>query len=165
MSGARLLVAGNGGSAAQAQHLSSEVVGRYCEDRPAFSAVSLHSEPSALTAIVNDFGIDEMFARQVQAHGRPGDILVLLSTSGCSQNLFVAAARARECNIRTWAMTGPAPNPLAEFADECLSIDALTTATVQELHLVALHMLCEAMDERLAASATAKVARPRPVPR
>jgi D-sedoheptulose 7-phosphate isomerase len=151
LDGARLLVAGNGGSAAQAQHLSSEIVGRYQCDRPAFSAVALHTEPSALTAIVNDYGVEEMFARQVQAHGRSGDILVLLSTSGRSRNLVVAAQRARECGVRTWAMTGPVPNPLAETADECLSVETTSTATVQELHLVAVHLMCEAMDEQLAA--------------
>lgn len=148
--GARLLVAGNGGSAAQAQHLSSEVVGRYRDDRPAFSAVALHAEPSALTAIVNDYGIEEMFARQLQAHARPGDICVLMSTSGRSRNLVVAAQRARECGVRSWAMTGPAPNPLVAQADDWLAINATATATVQELHLVALHIICEAMDEQLA---------------
>jgi D-sedoheptulose 7-phosphate isomerase len=150
LGGSRLLVAGNGGSAAQAQHLSAEIVGRYREDRPAFSALSLHSEPSALTAIVNDYGVEEMFARQVQAHGRTGDICVLMSTSGRSRNLVVAAQRARRCGLRTWVMTGPQPNPLCEIADDCLSINAISGATVQELHLVALHIVCEAFDEHLA---------------
>ena len=150
LSGARLLVAGNGGSAAQAQHLSAEVVGRYRDDRPAFSAVALHSEPSALTAIVNDYGIAEMFARQVSAHGRRGDILVLMSTSGRSQNLLSAADRARSVGIRTWAMTGLVPNPLADICDETLSIASARGATVQELHLVSLHLICEAMDAELA---------------
>ncbi|MGI8590276.1 MAG: D-sedoheptulose-7-phosphate isomerase [Nakamurella sp.] len=150
LGGARLLVAGNGGSAAQAQHLSAEVVGRYREDRPAFSAVSLHSEPCALTAIVNDYGIDEMFARQVSAHGRKGDILVLMSTSGRSANLIVAAERAKGLGIHTWAMTGCLPNPLAAACDENVAIPSQRAATVQELHLVSLHLICEAMDEALA---------------
>jgi D-sedoheptulose 7-phosphate isomerase len=150
LGGARLLVAGNGGSAAQAQHLSAEVVGRYREDRPPFSAVSLHSEPSALTAIVNDYGIEEMFARQVSAHGRAGDILVLMSTSGRSANLVRAAERARAIGIRTWAMTGCLPNPLADVCDETLTIPSTRGATVQELHLVCLHLICEAMDQELA---------------
>jgi D-sedoheptulose 7-phosphate isomerase len=149
LGGARLLVAGNGGSAAQAQHLSAEVVGRYRDDRPPFSAVALHSEPSALTAIVNDYGIEEMFARQVSAHGREGDILVLMSTSGRSANLLSAARRANEIGIRTWAMTGCLPNPLAETCAESLTIPSPCTATVQELHLVALHMICDAMDQEL----------------
>jgi D-sedoheptulose 7-phosphate isomerase len=159
-SGSRLLVAGNGGSAAQAQHLSAEIVGRYCSDRAPFSAVALHSEPSALTAILNDYGIDEIFARQVQAHGRPGDVCVLMSTSGRSRNLVAAAARARDCGLETWAMTGPVPNPLAEVADEVLPICCPTTSTVQELHLVALHLICEAMDAELTRQAVADLAEP-----
>ena len=151
LSGARLLVVGNGGSAAQAQHLSAEVVGRYRDDRPAFSAVSLHSEPSALTAIVNDYGVAEMFARQVSAHGRRGDILVLMSTSGRSPNVLAAAQRARDLGIRTWGMTGCLPNPLAASCDEVLHIASPRGATVQELHLVSLHLICEAMDTELAA--------------
>ena len=147
--GARLLVAGNGGSAAQAQHLSGEIVGRYHEERRPFSAVALHSEPSALTAILNDYGPEEVFARQVWAHGRPGDVVLLMSTSGRSRNVVAAADRARDGGLLTWAMTGRAPNPLAECCQESLVIDSSRTATVQELHLVALHLLCEAMDHRL----------------
>lgn len=147
--GSRLLVAGNGGSAAQAQHLSAEIVGRYRDDRRPFSAVALHSEPSALTAILNDYGGEEMFARQLQAHGRPGDICVLMSTSGRSRNLVVAAERASDCGVLSWAMTGRGPNPLAQACDESLLVDAGSTATVQELHLVALHLMCEAMDQEL----------------
>lgn len=147
--GGKLLAAGNGGSAAQAQHLTAEIVGRYRDDRPPFCAIALHTEPSALTAILNDYGPEEVFARQLAAHGRPGDVCVLLSTSGASRNLLAAVHRARECGVTVWAMTGPAPNPLAALADEVLVVDSPHTATVQELHLVALHMLCEAMDEEL----------------
>ena len=142
-------MAGNGGSAAQAQHLSAELVGRYRADRRPFSAVALHSEPSALTAIVNDYGIEEMFARQVAAHGRPGDVCVLMSTSGASPNILAAAHRARAEGIAVWAMTGPGPNRLSDAADEALCVAAGTTATVQELHLVALHLVCESFDEAL----------------
>jgi len=156
--GARLLVAGNGGSAAQAQHLSAEIVGRYGPDRAPFSAVSLHSEPSALTAIMNDYGIEEVFARQVQAHGRPGDICVLMSTSGRSPNVIAAALRALECGLRTWAMTGAVPNQLAQVADEVLPICCPSACTVQELHLVALHLICEAMDAELTRRAAVEVA-------
>lgn len=147
--GARLIVAGNGGSAAQAQHLAGEIVGKYCNHRRAFSAVALHSEPASLTAILNDYGPNEVFARQVEAHGRPGDICVLLSTSGRSRNVVAAAQRARETGITTWAMTGRCPNPLANICDEVLEVAAPSTATVQELHLVALHILCETMDQEL----------------
>jgi D-sedoheptulose 7-phosphate isomerase len=144
--GGRLLAVGNGGSAAHAQHLTSELVGRYRDDRRPFSAISLHAEPSALTAIVNDYGADECFARQVRAHGRPGDVLVVLSTSGRSPNVVAAAEAARTCGLQVWALTGCGPNPVADGAHDRLCIDAATTATVQEIHQVAVHLLCEAFD-------------------
>ncbi|MCB5179179.1 SIS domain-containing protein [Streptomyces sp. SMC 277] len=147
--GSRLLAAGNGGSAAQAQHLTAELVGRYRRERPPFSAIALHAETSSVTAIGNDYGYDEVFARQVAAHGRAGDVLVLLSTSGRSGNLLSAATTARARGVRVWALTGRSPNPLAEVADEALCIDAASTATVQEAHLVAVHLLCEAFDTAL----------------
>ncbi|OSZ55635.1 phosphoheptose isomerase [Streptomyces pharetrae CZA14] len=147
--GGRLLAAGNGGSAAQAQHLTAELVGRYRHERPAFSAISLHAETSSLTAIGNDYGFDQVYARQVAAHGRPGDVLVLLSTSGRSANLIGAAVAGRRAGLRVWALTGPAPNPLAEAAHEVLCVEADTTATVQEAHLVAVHLLCEGFDAAL----------------
>ena len=142
----RLLAAGNGGSAAQAQHLTAELVGRYRADRPPFSAICLTAETSSLTAIANDYPADELFARQVEAHGRAGDVLVLLSTSGRSPNAVAAARRARECGIAVLAMTGPAPNPLAAAADDAFTIGSEWTATVQECHLVALHLVCAAFD-------------------
>jgi D-sedoheptulose 7-phosphate isomerase len=145
--GGRRLAAGNGGSAAQAQHLTAELVGRYDGERPAYSAIALNAETSSLTAIGNDYGYDEVFARQVAAHGRPGDVLVLMSTSGCSQNLLRAQEAAHAGRLRVWAMTGPRPNPLATRADEVLDIHADRTATVQEAHLLALHVLCELFDE------------------
>jgi D-sedoheptulose 7-phosphate isomerase len=148
--GGRLLVAGNGGSAAQAQHLTAELVGRYREDRPAFSALALHADTSTTTAIANDYGVREIFARQVTAHGRPGDVLMLLSTSGASANLLAAASRAHRIGMTVWALTGPSPNPLQSIADESACVNAPTSATVQELHLVAVHMLCEYFDEELA---------------
>ncbi|CAM5652675.1 hypothetical protein GCM10010345_32150 [Streptomyces canarius] len=145
--GARLLVAGNGGSAAQAQHLTAELVGRYRDDRPPFSAVALHADTSSTTAIANDYGVQEVFARQTAAHGRPGDVLLLLSTSGASANLLAAADRAHRLGMTVWALTGRAPNPLQLGADDALCVDAPLGATVQELHLVAVHMLCEAFDQ------------------
>jgi D-sedoheptulose 7-phosphate isomerase len=151
--GGRLLAVGNGGSAAQAQHLTAELVGRYRHDRPPFSALCLSSETSSLTAIANDYPIEELFARQVEAHGRPGDVLVLLSTSGRSPNVLEAARRARAAGLQVWAMTGPGPNLLSEIAQESLCVEAPFTATVQELHLVALHVLCAAMDAELGVGA------------
>jgi D-sedoheptulose 7-phosphate isomerase len=144
-----LLAAGNGGSAAQAQHLTAELVGRYREDRAPFWALALQAVTSALTAILNDYGRDEVFARQVRAHGRTGDVCLLLSTSGRSSNLLAAANAATEFGLRVWALCGAAPNPLAELADEALCVEATDTATVQEVHLVAVHVLCEAFDAAL----------------
>jgi D-sedoheptulose 7-phosphate isomerase len=147
--GGRLLAAGNGGSAAQAQHLTAELVGRYRDDRPPFSAICLSAETSSLTAIANDYPPEELFARQVEAHGRPGDVLVLMSTSGRSTNIVAAAERGRRCGMQVWAFTGPRPNPLADAADEALCVEAAFTATVQELHLVGLHVLCAGLDFEL----------------
>jgi D-sedoheptulose 7-phosphate isomerase len=147
--GSRLLAAGNGGSAAQAQHLTAELVGRYHHERRPLSAICLSAETSTLTAVVNDYPPEELFARQVEAHGRPGDVLVLLSTSGRSPNVLAAARRGRACGLTVWAVTGRRPNPLAELADETICVDAPATATVQELHLVALHVVCEALDAAL----------------
>jgi phosphoheptose isomerase len=141
--GGRLLVAGNGGSAAEAQHLTAELVGRFeVPEREPFSAIALHSETSSYTAIANDFGAAHAFARQVRAHGRPGDVLLALSTSGRSENVLRAAEAAFERGLGAWAMTGPAPNPLERLCDEALTVDADRAATVQEAHLVAIHLLC-----------------------
>jgi D-sedoheptulose 7-phosphate isomerase len=148
--GGRLLAAGNGGSAAQAQHLTAELVGRYRQERRGFSAISLHAETSSVTAIGNDYGFDHVYARQVAAHGRPGDVLLLLSTSGRSANLIAAAVTGRSAGLRVWALTGPGPNPLAEAAEEALCVDASGAATVQEAHLVAVHLLCECFDAAVA---------------
>ena len=147
----RLMAAGNGGSAAQAQHLTAELVGRYRADRPPFSAICLNAETSSLTAIANDYPADELFARQVEAHGRPGDVVVLMSTSGRSPNIVAAAHRARGAGMTVLAMTGPAPNPLAAAADDAFCIDSEWTATVQECHLVALHLVCAAFDSAVLA--------------
>ena len=149
VAGGRLLAAGNGGSAAEAQHLTAELVGRWCTDRRPLSAISLCAETSSLTAILNDYGPDEVFARQVEAHGRPGDVLVLLSTSGTSSNVLHAAKRALDIGMRVWAMTGPGPNPLAALATESVVVDAPTTAAVQEVQLVAIHAVCAALDAAL----------------
>ncbi len=143
--GARLLAAGNGGSAAEAQHLTAELVGRFSDDRRPFSAIALHADTSSLTAIGNDYGYADVFARQVQAHARPRDVLVLLSTSGRSENLLRAADAGRDRGATVLAMTGPAPNPLAERADDVLAVPGCT-ATVQEAHLISVHLVCAAFE-------------------
>jgi phosphoheptose isomerase len=156
--GHRLLAAGNGGSAAQAQHLTAELVGRYRDDRAPFSAIALHAETSTFTAILNDYGADEVYARQVAGHGRSGDVLVLLSTSGRSPNVVRAAQAGRAAGLTVWAMTGRGPNPLAGLVDESLVVDGPSTATVQEVHLVALHLVCAALDVALGVCPEALVA-------
>ena len=154
--GGRLLAAGNGGSASQAAHLTAELVGRYRDDRPPFSAIALAAESSACTAIGNDYGIDEVFARQVRAHGRPGDILLALSTSGRSANVLAAVDAANESSITTWALCGPADCPLMERCDDSLCVDSPHTATVQEIHLIAIHLVCAAFDQALDLPAPAR---------
>jgi D-sedoheptulose 7-phosphate isomerase len=145
--GGRLLTCGNGGSAAEAQHLTAELVGRYRDDRAPFSAICLSAESSSCTAIGNDYGPDEVFARQVRAHGRPGDVLLALSTSGASGNVVAAARAARETGLQAWALTGRGPNPLTDACDDALCVPTPHTATIQEVHLVALHVVCAAFDE------------------
>jgi D-sedoheptulose 7-phosphate isomerase len=147
--GGRLLACGNGGSAAEAQHLTAELVGRFRDERMPLSAISLHADTSALTAIANDYGVDEMFARGVRAHGRRGDVLVTLSTSGTSPNVLAAVKAGHDIGMTTWALTGPAPNPLAGTSHDAICVDAASTATVQEVHLVLVHALCMAVDEVL----------------
>lgn len=164
-SGGRLLAAGNGGSAAEAQHLTSELVGRFLGERRPLSAICLSAETSSMTALVNDYGVAEMFARQVEAHARPGDVLVLMSTSGRSPNVLHAAQRAREVgDVTVWSLTGRGPNPLASASDDALCVDAPSTAAVQAVHLVAVHALCAALDAELALRDDRPELAPEPTP-
>ncbi len=149
--GGRLLVAGNGGSAAEAQHFAAELVGRLRTERIPLSAIALTPESCAVTAISNDYGYDEVFARQVRAHGRPDDVLIVLSTSGRSPNLVRAAEAAREIGMRTWAMVGAGASPLQSVCDEALCCPSGDSQVVQELHLVSVHVLCEYIDRELPA--------------
>jgi D-sedoheptulose 7-phosphate isomerase len=149
LGGGRLLAAGNGGSAAQAQHLTAELVGRYGDDRVPLSALALHAETSSLTAITNDYGPAEAFARQVRAHGRPGDVLLALSTSGESENLVVAAKAGAAGGLVTWALAGRGPSTLTRAVEESICVNGRTAATIQEVHLVVLHLLCEAVEREV----------------
>ncbi|MFN0091776.1 MAG: SIS domain-containing protein [Acidimicrobiales bacterium] len=159
--GGRLLVAGNGGSAALAQHLSAELVGRFRAERPPFAALALCADSAALTALGNDYGYDAVFARQVAAHGRPGDVFLAISTSGASPNLLRAAAAAADAGLTAWALTGPAPNPLALRCAEAVragepvaaaALRAATTAAVQEAQQVAVHLMCLLFDAAMVAA-------------
>ena len=158
--GGRLLTTGNGGSAAEAQHLAAELVGRYRDDRAPLSAIALCAESASVTAIGNDYGLEEVFARQVRAHGRAGDVLIALSTSGRSPNVLAAADAAIEIGMTTWALTGARGNPLAECAQDCLTVQSPHTATIQEIHLIAIHLLCAAVDDALAQRSNRRFARP-----
>jgi D-sedoheptulose 7-phosphate isomerase len=149
--GGRVLVAGNGGSAAEAQHLVAELVGKMGRDRRPLSAIALPADTASLTAIGNDYGYPEVFARQVHAHGRPGDILITLSTSGKSRNLLEAMAAAAEVGMLRWALTGLRPNPLASASDDTVAVPSPDPQTVQELHLVSVHLLCAHVDAALPA--------------
>ena len=149
VAGGRLLAAGNGGSAAEAQHLTAELVGRFDRDRRALSAIALHADTSSLSAIGNDYGFAQVYARQVRAHARPGDVVVLFSTSGRSPNLVEAATAARAMGATSWALTGPGPNALARACTEAVCLPG-DTSSVQEMHLAALHMLCRAVEQVVA---------------
>ena len=148
--GGRLLAAGNGGSAAQAEHLAAELVGRYRDERRPLAAMALSAEGPAITAIGNDYAFEDVFARQVLAHGRSGDVFIALSTSGRSPDVLAAAAAARSIGVTVWGMTGPVPNPLADTCDDVLAVGAPTVANVQEVHQVVIHLLCAALDRALA---------------
>lgn len=139
--GGKVLFCGNGGSAADAQHLAAELVGRQNFDRPAAAAIALTVDTSALTAISNDYGYEAVFARQVEALGRPGDVLFGISTSGRSANVVRALAVARELGMATVAMTGREPRDM-DGAELVLAVPAGETPKIQELHIVCGHIIC-----------------------
>jgi D-sedoheptulose 7-phosphate isomerase len=141
--GGTIFWCGNGGSAADSQHLAAELVGRFRRERSGLSSVALTTDSSALTSISNDYGFENVFARQVEAHCRPGDAVVGISTSGNSPNVCEALKRAKELGAYTFAMTGEGGGQLASVADDCLMIDSLDTARIQEMHILAGHMLCD----------------------
>ena len=146
MAGGRLLACGNGGSAEQAQHLTTELVGRYQDERQPLAALPLTHDMTAVTAIGNDYGASQVFARQVRAHGRPGDLLVCLSTSGRSPNVIAAAQAGTAIGMTAWALTGPGPNPVADACADAITVDTPARSTVQEVHLAAIHIMCAAVD-------------------
>jgi D-sedoheptulose 7-phosphate isomerase len=147
--GGTLFFAGNGGSAADAQHLATEYVVRYQVTRPAMRAVALTTDTSLLTACANDLGFDEVFARQVEALAEPGDLLVLHSTSGESPNLIRAAQAAKARGVSVVAFLGRGGGHLKELADLALVIPSEDTARIQELHLAIEHVICDIVEERL----------------
>lgn len=147
--GGLVLACGNGGSAAEAQHLVAELVGRFRRERDAWPALALTADAAVVTAIANDFGFEAVFARQVAAFGHAGDVLVAFSTSGESPNVVNAAALARQRGLRVVALTGQSPSPLGALADAEIAVPARETALVQEVHAVLVHLLCEIVEARL----------------
>ena len=144
--GGSVLVFGNGGSAADAQHFAAELLGRYEKDRKAWPAVALTTDTSALTAIGNDYGFDRVFARQIEALGRPGDVAVAISTSGASANVVAAAREAASRGLRTVALTGRDGGVLGSLVEVHINVPHDVTCRVQEVHMTLLHAICEIVE-------------------
>ena len=144
--GNQVFVCGNGGSASDAQHFAAELTGRYQMDRPGYPATALTTDSSALTSIGNDYGFEEIFARQLQALSRDGDLLVGISTSGNSANVIRAVEYAKENNIHSVGLLGRDGGKLADLVDTDLTINVDSTARIQEAHILMLHIICEAFE-------------------
>ncbi|MDM7926325.1 MAG: D-sedoheptulose 7-phosphate isomerase, partial [bacterium] len=140
--GGKILFCGNGGSAADSQHLAAEIVGRFRLNRAGLAAVALTTDTSILTAMANDYGFEDVFRRQVEALGREGDLLVALSTSGRSPGIVKAAEQARRSGLKVLAMTGEDPGPLGAVSDLALRVPSRDTARIQESHIAAGHLIC-----------------------
>jgi D-sedoheptulose 7-phosphate isomerase len=149
--GGRLLFFGNGGSAADAQHLAAEFVNRFDRDRRALAALALTTDPSVVTSIGNDASFDEIFARQVEAHGRKGDVAIAITTSGNSRNVLRGLSASRVRGLRTAALLGRDGGAAAALADLPLVVPVRETARIQEVHIFAGHLLCRAVEDRIAA--------------
>lgn len=151
-SGGKVMTCGNGGSAAEAMHLAEEMVGRYRRNRRPLAALSLNADPTAMTCIANDWDYDETFARQLEGLGRPGDVLVVLSTSGRSPSILRALERARGHDVRTIGLLGPVGSPAEALCDASLTLnEPLPSSHVQEIHIVVIHTVLEQLDQAFAA--------------
>jgi D-sedoheptulose 7-phosphate isomerase len=148
--GGQLLVAGNGGSAADAQHISAELTGRFLLERRPFRALALHANTSSLTAVGNDFGYDQVFARELTAHARPGDVLLAISTSGNSPNILRAIEAARQAKVSVIGLTGESGGQMRAACDLCIRVPTKSTPRMQEMHITIGHTICELLEERLA---------------
>lgn len=147
--GGKILTCGNGGSAADALHMAEELVGRYTRDRRSLAAVSLNADPTLLTCIANDYGFDEIFARQVEGIGKSGDVLVCFTTSGNSTNIIRAIGKAKAAGIRTVALLGKSGGKTRGLADLELIVDSQDTARIQEAHTLILHAVLETIEQRI----------------
>jgi D-sedoheptulose 7-phosphate isomerase len=148
-SGNKLLIIGNGGSAADAQHIAAEIVGRYKQDRPAYAAIALTTDTSALTAIANDYGFEQVFARQVEGLGQRGDVLLALSTSGRSPNILAALHTARARGLVTIGFTGTKGEALRAHCDHLLVAPSDDTPVVQQIHLTFAHAICDEIEQAM----------------
>ena len=147
--GNKLLIIGNGGSAADAQHIAAEIIGRYKQDRPGYAAIALTTDTSALTAITNDYGFERVFARQVEGLGQPGDVLLALSTSGRSPNILAALRKARERGLVTIGFTGATGGTMGAECDHLLVAPSDDTPVVQQIHLAVGHGICDEIEQAL----------------
>jgi D-sedoheptulose 7-phosphate isomerase len=154
--GNKLLIVGNGGSAADAQHIAAEIVGRYKQDRPAYAAIALTTDTSALTAIANDYGFEQVFARQVAGLGQRGDVLLALSTSGRSPNIVAALRIARERGLVTVGFTGSKGESLGALCDHLLMSPSDDTPVVQQIHLAVAHGICDEIEQKMMGEASRK---------
>ena len=146
-SGRKVLLCGNGGSAADAQHIAAELVGCYEKQRRSWPAIALTTDTSALTAVSNDLGYDQVFARQLAGLAQAGDVLIAISTSGKSKNVLRAAERARELGCKTIGLTGATTEPLGSLCDMALAVPSSRTSRVQEAHITIGHLWCEMVDQ------------------
>jgi D-sedoheptulose 7-phosphate isomerase len=147
--GNKLLIVGNGGSAADAQHIAAEIVGRYKQERPAYAAIALTTDSSALTAIGNDYGYDQVFSRQVEGLGLRGDVLLAISTSGRSPSILKALAMARARGLVTVGFTGEKGQAMAELCDQLLIAPSDDTPIIQQIHLATAHGICEMVEQAM----------------
>ncbi len=150
--GKKILLIGNGGSAADAQHIAAEIVGRYKLERPAWAAIALTTDTSALTAISNDYGFEQVFARQVQGLGRRGDVLIALTTSGRSPNILSAIKAARDLGIVTIGFTGTKGESMRASCDQLFIAPSDDTPVIQQIHMMALHAICDEVEHTLVGS-------------
>lgn len=152
-SGNKLLLIGNGGSAADAQHIAAEIVGRYKQERPGWAAIALTTDTSALTAIANDYGFEQVFARQVQGLARRGDVLFALSTSGRSPNILAALRMARDLGVTTVGFTGTKGESMRVACDHLFVSPSQDTPVIQQIHMMAMHAICDEVEQALIGAA------------
>ena len=150
--GGGLLIAGNGGSAADAQHIAAELTGRFLRERRPLRALALHANTSALTAVGNDYGYEHVFARELSAHARQGDVLLAISTSGDSPNILRAIEAARQSGVTVIGLTGESGGRMRAACKVCLCVPSKSTPRIQEMHITIGHTICELLEERLVGS-------------